>query len=123
MSTPLVLVVDPNDDSRTIYATILRHGGFSVAVAACPERGLVSARGQAPDLVVLSVTPPRAEALRTVRNFRGEPVIARVPLLVLSTVPAPAERALLMAEGVAEYVAKPCTPLELLAAVRRILGI
>ena len=122
MSTPLVLVVDPHDDSRAIYATILRHGGFSVALSACPGQGLECARAQPPDLVVLAVTPPRAEALRMVRGFRGEPAIAGVPLLVLSTVPSPHERDLLLAEGVAGFVAKPCTPLELLAAVRRILG-
>jgi DNA-binding response OmpR family regulator len=121
LSTPLVLVVDPHDDSRAIYATILRHGGFSVALSACLEHGLESARDQTPDLVVLAVTPPRPQALRAVRGFRGEPAMARVPLLVLSTVPWPAERDLLLAEGVADYVAKPCTPLELLAAVRRIL--
>jgi len=122
VSTPKVLLVDSSDDCRAIYATILRHGGFAVTVAACAGEALSVARQAPPDLVVLAVTPPQGEALRVVRAFRAEAATARVPLLALSTVPSEDEREQLRAEGLTAYAAKPCTPLELLAEVRRILG-
>ncbi|HET7461217.1 MAG TPA: response regulator [Longimicrobium sp.] len=117
-----MLLVDSNDDCRAIYTTILRHGGFAVTVAACADAGLAEARRTPPELVVLSVTPPGDEALRVVRAFRAEPATGGVPLLALSTVPSAHERERLLADGLTAYLAKPCTPLELLAEVRRILA-
>ncbi|HEU4557372.1 MAG TPA: response regulator [Longimicrobium sp.] len=122
MSTPLVLLVDAHDDSRAIYAAILRHAGYAVAAAVLSDDGLSQARQQRPDLVVLGLTPPRAAALHCIRCFRGEPATAAVPLLALSTVPAPDEREVLIAEGITAYLPKPCTPLQLLAEVRRLLA-
>lgn len=122
MSTPLVLLVDSHDDSRAIYAAILRHAGFAVAAAVLSDEGLSHARLQPPDVVVLGLSPPRTAALHCVRCFRGEPATARVPLLALSTVPGADERDTLLAEGIASYLSKPCTPLELLAEVRRLLA-
>jgi DNA-binding response OmpR family regulator len=122
VSLPLVLLVDSHDDSRAIYSVIFHHGGFAVAAAARADEGLRQARLTPPDLVVLEVAPPREGALHAVRGFRGEPATARVPLVVLSTVPTDRERDLLMAEGATCYLAKPCPPLALLKEARRILG-
>lgn len=122
MSTPLVLLVDAHDDSRAIYAAILRHAGYAVAAAVLWDEGLSHARLAPPDLVVLGLAPPRAAALDCVRCFLGEPATARVPLLALSTVPGVDERDTLLAEGITAYLPKPCTPLELLAEVRRLLA-
>jgi DNA-binding response OmpR family regulator len=116
-----VLLVDSDDDCRAIYATILRHGGFPVTVAACADAGLAMARQAPPGLVVLALTPPRPEALRVVRAFRAEPATERLPLVALSTIPSEDERERLLGEGLTAYLPKPCTPLELLAEVRRIL--
>ena len=120
--TPHVLLVDANDDCRTIYATILRHGGYAVTAAAHADDALREARAAPCDLVVLAVSPRRSEALRVVRAFRGHPATANSPLLTLSSVPSQEEREQLRAEGLAGYLAKPCSPLELLAEVTRILA-
>jgi len=122
VSTPLVLLVDSHEDSRAIYSVIFRHGGFAVVAAARADEALRQARLTPPDLVVMEVAPPRDGALNALRGFRGEPATARVPLVVLSTVPTDRERDLLLAEGVSCYLAKPCPPLALLTEARRILG-
>lgn len=117
-----MLLVDSHDDSRAIYTAIFQHGGFAVAVAACVDEGLRQARIQPPSVVVLEVTPPRGVALHGLRGFRGEPATASVPVVALSTWGDAAERDLLLAEGVACYLVKPCAPLVLLTEVQRLLG-
>jgi DNA-binding response OmpR family regulator len=116
-----VLLVDAHDDSRSIYTTILRHAGFVVHATACPDEGLSTARLTPPDVIVLALTPPRSRAVDLVRGFRGDPATARVPLLALSSIPTAEERDRLLAEGLTSYLHKPCTPLALLAEVRRLL--
>lgn len=121
MAPPLVLVVDAHDDSRAIYTAILQHAGFAVDACSAPDEGLRAARLRPPDVVVLGLPPKRPQAIGALRDFRGEPVTARVPLLALSTVPALDEREVMHAEGTTAYMAKPCPPLALLAEIRRLL--
>jgi DNA-binding response OmpR family regulator len=57
-----------------------------------------------------------------VRAFRADASTAAVPMIALSTVLGESDRTLLLAEGVAAYIVKPCPPLTLLAEARRLLG-
>jgi DNA-binding response OmpR family regulator len=118
----IVLLVDSHEDSRTIYTAILEHHGFAVVAAASAEDGLRLSRERRPDLIVVEFSPPRQASLATVRAFRAEPSIARVPMVALSTTVGDTDRAVLYAEGVAGYMVKPCPPLTLLAECRRLLG-
>jgi CheY-like chemotaxis protein len=49
---PLVLVVDPDLDARTILATFLRHSGYEVAEAGTAAEALDAARRLAPRMIV-----------------------------------------------------------------------
>jgi CheY-like chemotaxis protein len=117
----LVLLVDSHEDSRAIYTTILEHYGFAVAAAARAEEGLRLARARRPDLIVLEFSPPRARSLEAFRAFRADPATASVPVVALSTLLGEADRELLVSEGLAGYVVKPCPPLRLLDIAKGLL--
>ena len=116
-----VLLVDPHEDSRTIYSAILEHHGFGVVAAPSIEAALRAAAERRPDVVVFAFVPPRARSLEALRAFRGDPAAAAVPMLVLSTTLGDVDRDVLLAEGVAGYMLKPCPPLELLAEIKRLI--
>jgi DNA-binding response OmpR family regulator len=117
----IVLLVDSHEDSRTIYTTILEHSGFVVAAASHADEGLRLARARPPDLIVLEFSPPRARSLDAFRAFRRDQATASVPLVALSTLLGEADRELLVSEGVARYLVKPCPPLMLLDVTRGLL--
>jgi len=117
-----VLLVDSHEDSRTIYTAILEHHGFAVMAASRGDDGLRLSRERRPDLIVVEFAPPRQASLALVRAFRGDASTASVPLVALSTILGDADRDLLLAEGIAAYMVKPCPPLTLLAEARRLLG-
>ena len=116
-----VLLVDSHEDSRTIYTAILEHHGFAVVAAVSGDDGLRLSRERRPDLIVVEFSPPRLASLATVRAFRAQPDTAAVPVVALSTTVGDADRELLLSEGVAGYMVKPCPPLVLLAEARRVL--
>jgi CheY-like chemotaxis protein len=118
-----VLLVDSHEDSRTIYTAILEHHGFAVVAAISGSDGLRLAREHQPDLIVVEFSPPRQASLATVRAFRTQPATAAVPVVALSTTIGEADRELLLSEGVAGYMVKPCPPLTLLAEARRVLSL
>jgi len=115
-----VLLVDSHEDSLQIYTLALRHFGFVVLAAAVHPEGESLAREHRPDLVVLALTSPRAwESLRTLRE---DPGTATIPIVALSTSGAVQEREQAVALGCADYLLKPCPPMELIATARRVLG-
>lgn len=122
MSAKIVLLVESHEDSRTIYTAILEHHGFAVVAAAGGDEGLRLSRERRPDLIVVEFSPPRQHSLAVVRAFRAQPSTTAVPVVALSTTPGEADRDLLLAEGIAAYIVKPCPPLALLAEARRLLG-
>lgn len=122
VSAKIVLLVDSHEDSRTIYTAILEHHGFAVVATSCADDGLKLSRERRPDLIVVEFAPPRQASLALVRAFRSDAATAGVPVVALSTTLGDADRELLLAEGIAAYMVKPCPPLTLLAEARRLLG-
>lgn len=121
MPRKTVLLVDSHEDSRTIYTAILEHHGFVVVAAVSGDEGVRLARERRPDLIVVEFSPPRQASLATVRALRAQPDTAAVPVVALSTTIGEADRDLLLSEGVAGYMLKPCPPLTLLAEALRVL--
>jgi DNA-binding response OmpR family regulator len=121
VSAKIVLLVDSHEDSRTIYTAILEHHGFAVVAASHGDDGLRLSRERRPDLIVVEFAPPRQASLALVRAFRSDATTAAVPMVALSTTLGDADRDLLLAEGIAAYMVKPCPPLTLLAEARRLL--
>lgn len=121
MPAKIVLLVDSHEDSRTIYTAILEHHGFAVVATSCADEGLKRSRERRPDLIVVEFAPPRQASLARVRAFRSDAATADVPVVALSTTLGDADRDLLLGEGIAAYLVKPCPPLTLLAEARRLL--
>lgn len=119
MPSPSVLLVEPNDDSRLIYSAALRHCGY--AVLECPDwaDGVEVARARRPALVVLGVSFPQHEAWAALRQLKSSPATAGIPVVAVSSSAFPSDRALALDLGCADFLTKPCRPVELLAAARR----
>ena len=95
---------------------------IEVVFTASLVAGLRLSRERRPDLIVVEFAPPRQASLALVRAFRSDASTASIPLVALSTTLGDADRDLLLAEGIAAYMVKPCPPLALLAEARRLLG-
>lgn len=123
MTAPTVLLVDPHEDSRLIYAAALRHHGLSVtAVAACVEMvGL--ARALSPVLIVLGLAYPVAPAWDALQALRDDGATAGIPVLALSTTGLREHRERALELGCAAFLIKPLPPLDLLTAVRGVLAV
>jgi PAS domain S-box-containing protein len=80
-----VLVVEDDDDLRTVVATVLSNGGLAVTQArSVDEARHALARGAEPDLVVLDVTLPGGNGQELVADLRRDGRLRRIPLVVYS---------------------------------------
>lgn len=81
---PRLLVVD---DERALQKLIRRYaerGGFDVLVASTAEEGLELAGRSLPDTILLDLLLPDATGLDVIARLKGNPLTARIPVVVWS---------------------------------------
>jgi CheY-like chemotaxis protein len=82
---PLVLVVDPDDDSRTILVTYIRHSGYEVAEAASATAALEAARRLLPRLIVGEHPVLFADGGALCDRLKRDPATAVIPFLAITS--------------------------------------
>ncbi len=118
-----VLAVEDNDTNVEILRAMLAlRPQIDVIVAGTGGQGLLLARTQGPDLVLLDLDLPDIDGIEVLRRLRADPATASLPVIVVS---AHAQAELMNAAleaGANDYVAKPLEVKALLHAVDRQLG-
>jgi len=116
---PKILLVDDDVDLIKVMSGVLESKAYEVIVAYNGQEGLEKARKEKPDLVVLDILMPVADGFTFADQFRRDPALAKVPVLVLTCLseslgqPFPFE--------VSEYIVKPIKPRDLVAKVEEFL--
>jgi len=114
-----ILLVDDEEAITAHLAPFLERAGFAVAVAADGEMALRRVADFRPDLIVLDVLMPRLDGRETLRRLRQAG--NWTPVILLTQVGSPAERAMALDEGADDYLNKPFEPYELVARIRAVL--
>jgi CheY-like chemotaxis protein len=121
MSAARILVVDDEDDIRTILVVTLRRAGYEVASAGDGVEAVEAIQRQAPDLILLDVMMPRADGLETLKRIRQHAPTAHVPVIMLTARSGLTDKMRGFERGVDDYVGKPFEPAEVLARVAALL--
>jgi CheY-like chemotaxis protein len=102
-----VLLVDDSSESRDLYAMMLEDVA-RVVTASRGEDALVMAGAEPPDAIILDVMMPGLDGWRVCQCLRGNPVTARIPVIMLTSVETAdvSERA--RAAGADAVLIKPC---------------
>jgi CheY-like chemotaxis protein len=68
-----VLVVEDDDDSRTIFTQSLEHLGYRVFSARNGERGIAAAQRHKPDAILMDVAMPGMGGIEATRRLKADP--------------------------------------------------
>jgi DNA-binding response OmpR family regulator len=113
-----VLVVDDDEDIRSLVAELLRRAGLVVEEATDGRAGLRAFHQSSPDLVVLDVSMPELDGWQTLERIRD---LSDVPVLMLTARGAELERVRGLQSGADDYLVKPFGRQELVARVQALL--
>ena len=114
-----VLVVEDDPDMVFALKHNLERHGLVVTTATDGESGLLAARRDAPDLIVLDVMLPRVDGFRVLRTLRGEGYDS--PVLMLTARSSEPDKVYGFRVGADDYVTKPFGLHELLARIDALL--
>ncbi len=114
-----LLLVDDEDNLRSMLDAALRHHGFEVETAASGRDALEAAGSIGPDLIVLDVMLPDLDGFEVCRRLRADGV--RTPVLFLTARDATEDKVRGLTLGGDDYLVKPFSLEELVARVQAVL--
>lgn len=117
-----LLLVEDNEDNRTIYCTVLRHHGYAVIEAQDGVRAVELARSEQPDLILMDISIPRMDGWEATRILRSDPRTQAIPIIALTAHALADDRERATEVGFSSYLAKPIEPRLVVAEIRRWIG-
>jgi CheY-like chemotaxis protein len=117
---PRILVVDPDDDTRTMLATALRLADCDVVEARDGRDALTRALSRPPSLVLTETALPFLDGYALCRILRTDSTTRLVPILVLTTEARPSELDRVRDDGADVVLLKPIPVDDVLAHVKRL---
>ena len=118
-----ILLVEDNEDNRTIYRTILEHAGYTVLECADGETAIRYARESRPDVILMDIAIPVIDGWEATRMLKADPETRAIPVLALTAQALMRNRERAKEIGFDGYLAKPIEPRRVLAEVESVLAI
>jgi two-component system cell cycle response regulator DivK len=113
-----ILVVEDQEDNRTILRDLLTHAGFVVLEAVTGEEGVRAAEAHRPDLILMDIQLPLVDGYEATRRIKARPELRAIPIVAVTSYALGGDEAKARAAGCDGYVTKPFSPRQLLATVR-----
>lgn len=118
---PTILIIDGDRTSSELLDHRLQRKGYDVHTASDGLQGIRLCEQLSPDVVITELTLPGCDGYQVIRRIReSETVDSKI--VVLSGRRLDSDVSACFGMGVADYVTKPYSPVELEARLRRLLG-
>ncbi|HYK89636.1 MAG TPA: response regulator [Acidobacteriota bacterium] len=118
-----ILIVDDDPMSRELLATVLGYLHHDSCQAADGAEGLVKARSEHPDLIVVDLLMPTMDGFEFVRQLRAEQAFETLPVIFYSATYLESEaRNMARICGVQHIITKPAEPQQILNVIGEALG-
>jgi DNA-binding response OmpR family regulator len=114
-----ILLVDDDPGITEHVGAFLERTGFAVTYAADGALALERIARDPVDLIILDVLMPNLDGREALRRLRRSG--NWTPVILLTRVSSPTERAVALDEGADDYLGKPFEPYELVARIRAVL--
>jgi two-component system OmpR family response regulator len=119
MAGERLLLVDDEDNLRSMLEAALRYEGFDVHAASSGRDALAVLEEQPPDMIVLDVMMPDLDGFEVCRRLRNDGV--RTPVLFLTARDATDDKVRGLTLGGDDYLVKPFSLDELVARITAVL--
>ena len=118
-----VLVIDDSNTIRRSAEIFLKLGGYEVLLAEDGFDALSKVNDHDPDLIFCDILMPRLDGYQTCAIIKRNVKFATVPIIMLSSKDGLFDKARGRIVGSDQYLTKPFTRDELLAAVRKFTAV
>jgi len=119
--TPVVLVVDDNQQNLELLLAYLEDVECKTLSATDGIQALEIAREASPDIILLDVMMPRMSGFEVCRRIKGDPKTADIPVIMVTALNELGDIERAIGSGTDDFLSKPVNKWELLTRVRTML--
>lgn len=118
-----ILVVDDDQQSRRLMATMLAHYGYRSDTASSGLEALRKTRQSCPDLILLDLLMPEMDGFETLKRLREDPRSQHVPIVIVTGLIDMESKVRGLAAGANDFLTKPFDAAELMVRTENLLRI
>jgi two-component system cell cycle response regulator len=116
-----ILIIEDEEATRTLLATLLGRGRFRTLEAGDAETGLELARLHRPDCILMDIRLPGMDGLAATRLLKSDPQLRHVPVVAMTAFVGAEEERNALAAGCEGFLSKPFDTHGLLEYLERFL--
>jgi len=122
MGPKKILIADDSRTFRHVEEELLKRKGHKLLQAENGAQAVQLAVRELPDLILLDLQMPVMDGAKALTLLKSNEKTRQIPVVMVTTLGAEAQRDQLLAAGAANVLVKPINGPDLLGAIREILG-
>ncbi|WP_454780406.1 response regulator [Legionella sp. WA2022007384] len=116
-----ILIVEDNELNLDMLSRRLQRKGYEVLSAIDGEKGVIMARTEHPDLILMDLSLPVLDGYEATRQLKSDPKTQVIPIIALTAHAMVGDREKAVAAGCDEYEVKPIELPRLLEKIERLV--
>ena len=114
-----ILIVEDNENNRSLLKDILSFHGYQVAVACDGQEGVALARALMPDLILMDIQMPGLDGMTACCMLKKDPATSGLTIIALTSFAMQGDQEKFLAAGFDGYLSKPISTRELPGQVKQ----
>jgi signal transduction histidine kinase/ActR/RegA family two-component response regulator/PAS domain-containing protein len=118
---PLILLAEDNEANMMTMSRYLKAKGYRMLLAKNGREAIDLTTSKIPDLILMDIQMPEMDGLEAIKQLRGFPQLAHIPIIALTALAMPGDREKCLEAGANEYLTKPIKLTQLTSSIQKIL--
>ena len=118
----VILYIDDNKENLDLVRRGLERRGFTCLIESNPFDGLILARDEQPDLVLLDIQMTRMSGFEVLEALRSSFLDRKIPIIALTANTVNVTKKICIDAGFDDYLSKPVLRKELIMKIEQHLG-
>ncbi|MBD1911339.1 MULTISPECIES: PAS domain S-box protein [unclassified Leptolyngbya] len=121
--SPLILLVENNEDNIVTVAGYLEVKGNRLLVAHNGQEAIALTQSEHPDLILMDIQMPGMDGIEAIRQIRHLPGLGNIPIIALTALAMTGDRDRCLAAGANDYLSKPVKLKQLATTIEQFLTV
>ena len=121
MKTPLVYIVEDDNNISEIESFALKNSGYITEVFETGKIFFKHLQNKKPDIVLLDIMPPDMDGLEILKKMKNTPDYKKIPVIMVTAKTTEIDKVKGLDLGADDYISKPFGIMELISRVKALL--
>jgi len=117
-----ILIIDDESTLRLLMRKFLEKAGYAIAEAEDGEKGIIKAKEEHPDLILLDVTMPKMNGYQVDQELGADPALKKIPVILVTGTSQVVGDGIKLSTHAKWKLAKPFDRDQLINKVQEVLG-